>query len=434
MQAILLCAGLSKRMQPLSDKMLFEFSGKELLLHQIQWLNESGYNDIIIVANQENLESLKSVCLKQSQGDCKFTIQKNLDDGMKGAVEACIPHVKDEVLIVNSNDIVEKQLFSDVMERSQDSDDDVIICGKVVENYFPGGYLSLDQNSYLTDIIEKPGEGNEPSNLVNIVIHYFRDFHNFVKKVQSQKNSDDDAYERALKELCKDHKVYTHAYNGLWQAIKYPWHILDAMNMFFDSLESSIHPSAEIADSTTIKGNVYIEEGVKVFENAVISGPCYIGKNSVIANGALVRGSYVGSDCVIGYNTEVARSYLRKKIWTHSNYIGDSIVDENVSFGAGTVTGNLRLDEKNILLKVKGERVNSGRNKLGSVIGSGTRIGINSSLNPGLKIGKNCFIGGHALIHKDVESEQFVCVKQELVFKKNICEADTGKRERIVKE
>jgi UDP-N-acetylglucosamine diphosphorylase / glucose-1-phosphate thymidylyltransferase / UDP-N-acetylgalactosamine diphosphorylase / glucosamine-1-phosphate N-acetyltransferase / galactosamine-1-phosphate N-acetyltransferase len=434
MQVILLCAGLSKRMQPLSDKMLFEFCEKELILHQIQWLYDSGYKDIIIVANQNNLFDLKKICSKQNQVDCKFAIQKDLDDGMKGAIEACIPHVKNEALIVNSNDIVEKQLFSDIMERSQRSDDDAIICGKVVEKYFPGGYLSIDKNSYLSNIIEKPGEGNEPSDLVNIVVHYFRDFHNFVERIRGQKNTQDDAYELGLKQLSKDKKIYVLPYKGSWQAIKYPWHILDANNLFLSSVHSSIHPQANIAKSATIKGNVFIEKGVKVFENAVISGPCYIGENTIIANGALVRDSFIGPDCVIGFNTEVARSYLRKKVWTHSNYIGDSIIDENVSLGAGTITGNLRLDETDILVNSKDKKVSSERNKLGSIIGSGTRIGIHCSLNPGLKVGKNSFIGGNILIHKDVEEESFLCVKQELVLKKNIAKADTQNRDVFVKK
>ena len=77
----------------------------------------------------------------------------------------------------------------------------------------------------------------------------------------------------------------------------------------------------------------------------MIKGPAHIGENSIIANNSLVRGSMVGRDCVVGFTTEVTRSYLNKEVWMHSNYIGDSIIDSNVSFGAGSVTGNLRFDE-----------------------------------------------------------------------------------------
>jgi len=67
-----------------------------------------------------------------------------------------------------------------------------------------------------------------------------------------------------------------------------------------------------------------------VLENAVIRGPVYIGANSIIGNNALVRDhSHIGSNSVIGYSTEVKHSYIGDNCWFHSNYIGDSIVDNN---------------------------------------------------------------------------------------------------------
>jgi UDP-N-acetylglucosamine diphosphorylase / glucose-1-phosphate thymidylyltransferase / UDP-N-acetylgalactosamine diphosphorylase / glucosamine-1-phosphate N-acetyltransferase / galactosamine-1-phosphate N-acetyltransferase len=429
MTVILLCAGQSSRMQPLGNKLFFEFEGKALILHQIQWLYESGYSDIIIVGNDENISQLKKVCKQQDQISCSFVIQKNTQDGMKGAIESCVSKVKKDAFVINVNDIVKKTLLLEIRERSQNHDDDIIICGKVVSNYFPGGYLSINNNSYLKQIIEKPGEGNEPSDLVNIVVHYFRDFHNFIKILKTFHNDADSAYEQALNHLCPLSKIYVLRYNNLWQAIKYPWHILDIMNVFFTQQKSFIHPEANISKTAIIQGNVIIQKGVKVFDNAVIVGPAYIGENSIIAHNALVRSSYIGENCVIGYSTEIARSYLRKNIWTHSNYIGDSIIDDNVSFGAGTKTGNLRFDEKNIIVEIKNTKTNSQRNKLGSIIGSGTRIGVNVSTNPGIKIGKNCFIGSQILLHKNVNNNQYVCVKQDIIYKENISKVDTQDRD-----
>ena len=168
-----------------------------------------------------------------------------------------------------------------------------------------------------------------------------------------------------------------------------------------------------------------IEEGVKIMDNAVIVGPAYIGKNSVVATNALVRDSHIGENCVIGFGTEIARSHLGNNVWTHTNYIGDSVIGNNVSFGAGTVTGNLRLDEGNIQVNISGEKIDSGMNKFGLVTGDNVRVGINTSFMPGVKIGKNCMIGGGIIVANDVEDNKFVYGKMELVVKDN--KIDVGK-------
>ena len=63
-------------------------------------------------------------------------------------------------------------------------------------------------------------------------------------------------------------------------------------------------------------------EGVRVLAHATIVGPCVIGARTIIGNNALVRGSSVGRDCVVGYNTEVKSSVLADHVWTHMTYLG----------------------------------------------------------------------------------------------------------------
>ena len=41
-----------------------------------------------------------------------------------------------------------------------------------------------------------------------------------------------------------------------------------------------IHPSAQIAETALIKGDVVIEEGAKIMDHAVVQGPAYIGKKT----------------------------------------------------------------------------------------------------------------------------------------------------------
>jgi bifunctional N-acetylglucosamine-1-phosphate-uridyltransferase/glucosamine-1-phosphate-acetyltransferase GlmU-like protein len=87
---------------------------------------------------------------------------------------------------------------------------------------------------------------------------------------------------------------------------------------------------------------------------------------------------------VIGHCSEVKSSILLQGAkLAHFNYVGDSIVGSNVNLGAGVVCANIRLDKLDIFLKIKGERLATGRKKLGSIIGDGSSVACNLVLNPG---------------------------------------------------
>lgn len=430
MKTILLAAGRSTRLNPLSDKNFFKFNGKFLIEHQIQKLLDLNISDIIVVGGKHNLEKLKDL---KEKLDFTLVEQKNLEDGMKGAITSCKDLIQDqEILIVSGNDIVEKSAYKNVLEKAKTSDG--VLLAKKVESYFPGGYIELE-NDKIVSIIEKPGEGNEPSDYVNLVVHYHKHADKLLEYLENAESDSDDLYEVALDTLFKNFEYKAAIYDESWLAIKYPWHVLDVMNMFLENItESQIHESVQISETAVIKGNVIIEEGVKIFDHATIQGPAYIGKKCIIANNALVRGSIMGDRSVAGYSTEIARSFLGDDVWTHSNYIGDSIIDSNVSFGAGTVTGNLRLDEKNILVKIKDEKVSSKRNKLGAIIGSGVRVGINSSIMPGIKVGKSCFVGANIAIDKNIPNNSFVRGNTELIITENkTTEVKMGREEFLKK-
>ncbi len=196
-------------------------------------------------------------------------------------------------------------------------------------------------------------------------------------------------------------------------------------------MESTISKDAQIADTAVIKGDVIIKEGVRIFDHATINGPCYIGKNAVVANNSLVRDSMINEGCVIGYSTEIARSSIGKNVWTHANYIGDSIISDNCSFGSGTVTGNLRLDEKNISVNIKGEKISSETNKFGLITGENIRCGINTSFMPGVKIGSNCVIGAGLVIPYDIEENKFVKGNVKLEIRENKAKLEKDARNKM---
>lgn len=427
MKIVILAGGKSERIKPFYEKPLLKFCDKTLIEHQLEILHEAGGRDFLIIGSEKNVELIKVEAGKfaNSQTDVKVDFGKQvIDHGSAGALKSVdsnqfLVNGEDKgVLIVSSNDILELTAYTGLLDVVEKHPEKSVIVGQKVHSYFPGGYLMINSEDELQKIIEKPGAGNEPSDLINIVVHYHPSALKMMDFVNKATSAHDDIYETALDDMiATGHKIKVAHYTGKWQPIKYPWHIYDAAKILFEKEirvrgkrgQALISADVQKADSAVIKGEVIIEPGVKILENAVIAGPAYIGANSVIANNALVRESFIGANSVAGYTTEIARSYLGEKVWTHSNYIGDSVIGSNVSFGAGTVTGNLRMDEADVKVMIKDQKVDSGRQKVGLFAGNNVRCGINVSFMPGVKIGAGSMIGAGIILAADVEEKKFVC-------------------------
>jgi len=411
-KTILLLAGRSRRFWPLSEKSLFPILGKTLLEHQVRNLRDGGCKDIILVGGAHNLKDAAALF-----PDFSTVEQIDLDRGMQGAMEAALPMCGSEpVLIVSSNDVIDPRAYKDLWDTAAKKGVDGVLLAYRVQRYFPGGYLTVD-GERVTGIVEKPGAGNEPSDLVNIVAHVHNDPIALLEALRAQDTSNDDGYERAIAALLPKKRYEAMPYEGPWQAVKYPWHLLPLAQHFLGTIEKQqIHKKAFVHPSATVEGNVIIEEGAKILAHASVSGPCYIGRNTVVGNGALVRGSSVGADCVVGFGSEVKGSVLASHVWTHMTYLGDSIIGRNVSFGGGTITGNFRLDEAEVTSKSGDADIPTGLQKLGLIVGDDCRFGIRVGSNPGLKVGPKTFVTGGVYLTEDVSEKSFVTMKEGKQF------------------
>jgi len=405
MKVVLLCGGVGKRMSPFSeDKFLLKFLGRTLLEYQIEQARKAGLKEFILIGNPDNIDKIKTVAQNIPGINPAFVIQEK-PLGMANALEAAKNILTDEpIIVVNPNDVFESKAYASIIKEYQRNPTTSYILAYEVKEYFPGGYLMLSGDGEVKTIVEKPGKGNEPSNLVNMVVHLHTQPGKFLEFITTTATSADDVYEQALSRMIKEgYKVNAIGYNGFWKAIKYPWDILPVMEHFLKQTEKNTSPKATVSPTAVIDGDVLIGDGVKVLENAVIKGPCHIGQNSIIGNNALIRGgSYIGEGCVIGYGTEIKHCYIGDRCWFHRNYFGDSIVGNDCSFGAGTVTANLRLDERSISVQVGREDINTGSNKLGALIGNRVHTGINVSVMPGVKLGAGCFVGPHVCLAQDL--------------------------------
>lgn len=189
-----------------------------------------------------------------------------------------------------------------------------------------------------------------------------------------------------------------------WVGISYPWDLLDANRTALDSDEEI--RDGVVESGVHLKGAVTLAKGSLVKSGSYIEGPVFVGKNTVVGPNSYLRaGTSLGEGVKVGAGCEVKNSIAMDdaKI-PHLSYVGDSILGIGVSLGAGTITANLKFNESNVESRVKGKLVDTGRKKLGAIIGDHVRTGINASLFPGVKIGRDAWIGPGAIVRTDLAS------------------------------
>jgi NDP-sugar pyrophosphorylase family protein len=399
---LVLAGGASNRFWPLEDKPFFPFAGVCLLERHVRMLAALGCERFVVVV-RPGLEG-RAIEVARSAGAAAATIVKQDDAlGMAGAVLAARFALESlgevPLYVTQAQDVVEPSLHEAMLIGAPSAFG--TIAAARVKSHFPGGYLVVE-GERIAGIVEKPAPGSEPSDLVNLVAHYFASWRPFADAVAAAyaEAAADDAYERALAALMKREAFRPLVYEGRWQALKYPWHVLDVADMLMDQWRrgrETLPEGYEVREDGVIMGR-----DVRIFPGSHVVAPALIGHGAVIGHNALVRGSMVGARSVVGFGSEVARSYLGEGVELHHNYVGDSVMADGTSMGFGGTTANYRLDGRTVPSTIAGARIDSGREKLGTVIGAGAKLGVNTSIMPGVKIGAGAIIGPNLRINRDV--------------------------------
>lgn len=164
-----------------------------------------------------------------------------------------------------------------------------------------------------------------------------------------------------------------------------------------------------------------IGEGTEIGQFVVIEENVQIGKNCLIRSHVLLRrGTIIGDNCVIGHGTEIKNTYIcdEAKIGSHC-FVGDSIIGKGARIGSGTITGNRRFDQKEIDWLTAEGKIQSGKDKLGLLLGDYARLGANVTTNPGVIIGSQTWVSGGEVVSTYLPEKSFVKIGGEVVKNTN---------------
>ena len=169
--------------------------------------------------------------------------------------------------------------------------------------------------------------------------------------------------------------------------VTYPWEVLAGLGDFIRTLGETL-PTAEYDNPAPA---VWVHKTARLAPTAFLGEGTIIGADTEVRHGAFIRGNaLVGRGAVVGNSTELKNVILFDGVQVpHYNYVGDSVLGYRSHMGAGSITSNVKSDKTLVSVRVGDDRLDTGRKKVGAMLGDLVEIGCGSVLNPGTVVGKN---------------------------------------------
>ena len=415
MKAIVMAAGEGVRLKPLTEtrpKVLLPVAGKPILHHLLIEARKAGITEAIIVVRylkDKIIEYFSRAEVKKELGINLSFIEQGPDNGTGAAVRTCEKMVQDTFVVLAGDIVTESSVIKAVIDGHEGR---ITLAVKKVSNPHAYGVVELS-NGKVSIFEEKPK--HPKSDLANLSIYCMEP--TIFSDIRELSKSSRGEYE--IVDLFVGAKAVVT--EGYWRDIGYPWDLLEAN----EELLTKMDMRSEHVENSTIAGKVIMESGAKII-NSYVEGIAYIGAGTVIGPNAYLRGyNSIGKNCSIGPGSTVKSSILLDHVNAkHLTYIGDSVIGEDVNFGSGTQIANYRFDSGNINVQTERGWANSGRNKLGVIVGDKTKFGVLSCTMPGKLIGSNCWIRSGVVVNKNVPSGSNVYTRQPIEFGKMEAESD----------
>lgn len=398
--ALILAAGKGTRMWPLTEnipKPLLSICGLPIIERQIQELRKVGVKKLYILIGYQ-MKELSDYLGKTKFGiDIEYIIQEE-QKGTGHAVNQAKNIIQGNFYCINGDLIID----SENLERLKEKENYLTM---MVTNVKDGSNFGVieSMNGRLVSINEKgiSGESTINAGLFLFNEKIFDAIDNIEKSIRGEYELTD-----ALQDISND--IHILEYQGFWKDIGTPWDLITANEKYMHKLKNQIKGTIE--DNVVIKGNIHLEENSVIKSGTYIEGGVWIGKDCTVGpNSYLREGTVLCGKNKVGASTEIKNSILMNGAKApHHNYVGDSIIGENSNLGSGTKIANLRLDKKEIIVVHKGVKINTGRKKLGAIIGSNVNTGINASINAGTILGNNVKVGPNSLVSGTYESQSTI--------------------------
>lgn len=421
LKAIILSAGEGSRMRPLTltkPKTMLPVAGKPIIQYNIESLRDNGITDILLIVRYKE-EIVRNYFGDGSDFGVNISYKTQKDFlGTANAISYGEDFIDDSIIVLNGDIILDDEIIHEIIKKYNYLSPDTLMLLTEVEDPSAFGVVEIE-NGNIKNIVEKPKREEAPSNLVNAGIYIFnKDIFDKIRETEISERGEYEITDSVSLQIEDNKKVIGHKTSKDWIDVGRPWELIEVNEELIGKLKTEIKGTVEAG--AVIHGEVFLDEGSVIKAGVYIEGNVYIGKNCDIGPNSYIRGNtYFGDNVHVGNAVEIKNSIIMENTnVSHLSYVGDSVIGSNCNIAAGTNIANLRFDNATIKTKIKNQKIDSGRRKLGAIIGDSVKTGINSSFSPGVKVGHNSTIGSGVLLYEDLPSDTRVLEKQTHIIQK----------------
>jgi len=375
-QAVIMAAGKSTRTWPLTltkPKPLLKVMNKEIIKHNLDAL-QGLVGEVIIIVGFKKEMIIEEIGHKYGKLKIRYAEQKT-QLGTGHALKYVEKLIKGKFIVMGGDDIFSKKDIKACLRHKY------AVLGCKVED--PGRFgVFVVKGKEVKKVVEKPKKF--VSGIANAGLYVF-DKSVFKFKLRKSQRGEYEIVDY-INALIEKERVVCEKVKGRWLFVGNPWDLIEANSVLVSEIKNDI--KGKVEKNVIVKGKLKAGKGTEILSGTYIKGNVIIGENCLIGPNCYLRGNTsIGDGCHIGQAVEIKNSVIMDNAKVpHLSYIGDSVIGENSNLGAGTITANLKHDNKNVRSVVKGKIVDTGRRKFGTIIADDVHTGIKTTIYPGRKI------------------------------------------------
>lgn len=327
MQAVVLAGGFGTRVRPLTytrPKPLLPVANKPLLQHVLDAMPKA-VDTVVVPVNylREQIEAY----FQENPDDRVVLVEESTPLGTGGAIKNCQKHLTEPFLVYNGDIVASIDLtaFYDHMTKKG------ALAGVSlwpVDEPWHFGVVEQADDGRITRFVEKPPQGEQPSNLINAG-HYYLDPSVLDRIEPGRKTSlESEVYEAMA---ANGEAIYGFPFEGYWVDCGRPKTVLEAHRVYLDAHgeRRALGQDVEIDPKATVEGYALgdgcrvgpgarvvrscLLPGVEVQEDALVEDSI-LGEGVVIEAGANLRNAVVGDFAVVETGARITDQRVGMKV------------------------------------------------------------------------------------------------------------------------
>ena len=391
-EAVILAAGQGTRLWPLTHcrpKPLIPVLNRPFLQHQLELMESCGIRRTVLIIGymKEAIEDWLSTF--QTRMQIITRVQREAR-GTGDAINTARGSVNGDFVVMNGDILLDRNGLMAMLESGSTS-----VAAKEVDNPQDFGVFEVKRDS-VVGVVEKAE--NPPSNLANVGCYVFENeiFDRIDTTPPNPKRGEVEITD-TLQGMV-DEKLHIRCFRvSTWNELGKPWDVINLTETYIrgEAGEGDFirrgrgRAGVKLGNGTLIEGDSKVIGPSLVGRDCRIEGGAVVGPNCSVGNGTIIRGarilgSVIMDGCQLEPGARVEYSVLASGV----------VVERDVSLLSKNPDGSP------VMLDIKGQPTNSGRTRLGSIIGDQSRIGSGTSLDPGTMLAPRTSVPAKGFLHK----------------------------------